>query len=322
MLDVLSATSPIFLVVAIGYVLTRVGMFTREHMAILNQYVVRLGLPVLVFVNVHGRGASAITQPTYLLTYALAALAMIALAHVWTALRRGPAVRGAYLGMAMGGTNNGVVGFAIMLIAIPEVAGAAVGMDMVIDNLLIIPLTLFLAERASRAGDAVGVSAVRILGRSLLSALTHPMVVAIILALALDALGLTLPAFAERTVGIVAQSAPGVALFAIGGMLTGLRLAGRIPDIAAALVGKLLVMPALAWGILAGLEAAGLPPLDTALKAAAIITAALPSFSITPALASRHGEGDWAAVATLGGTVLSFVTITAWMTALTAVGWL
>ena len=90
MLEVLSATVPIFLVVGVGFLCTRFGLFARTDMAILNRFVVKIALPLLVFVNVFGRSASEIFNPAYLLTYALASLAMFALAHAWAAARRAP----------------------------------------------------------------------------------------------------------------------------------------------------------------------------------------------------------------------------------------
>lgn len=320
MLEVLSATVPIFLVVGVGFLCTRFGLFQREDMAILNRFVVKIALPLLVFVNVFGRSFTEIFNPTYLLTYAVASMAMFAIAHAWATARKAPPTRAPYLGMAMGGTNNGFIGMAIFLIALPEVAGIAVGMDMIVDNVLIIPLTLFLAEKAAHAGG--GGSALQTLGKSLRSVITQPMVIAIIVALALNAVGVQVPQVLNRSVTLLAQASSGVALFAIGGLLVGMKLGGMLADVIFSVSGKLLVMPALAWGVLLGLEAIGLPPMANELKAAAIITAALPTFSILPAFASRHGEEDWSTASTMGGTVVSFLTISAWMTLLTVVGWL
>lgn len=319
-LNVLSATVPIFLVVGVGFLCTRFGLFVRADMAILNRFVVKIALPLLVFVNVFGRSVAEIFNPAFLLTYALASLAMFALAHAWVAARKAPAVRAPYLGMAMGGTNNGFIGMAIFLISLPEVAGIAVGMDMIVDNVLIIPLTLFLAEKAAHSGTDT--TALRTLGRSLRSVLTQPMVLAIILALALNAVGVTLPEVLDRSVRLLAQASSGVALFAIGGLLVGLRLGGMLTDVAFSLVGKLVAMPAIAWALVLGLEAIGLPPMPDELKSAAIITAALPTYSIFPAFAARHGEEGWATASTMAGTVVSFLTISAWMGLLTVVGWL
>lgn len=319
MVGVLSATVPIFLVVALGFVSTRAGMFTRDHMSVFSTYVAKIALPLLVFVNVAGRSPGEIFQPTYLLTYAASAVAMFALAALWCAARKRPPVRRAFMGMAMGGTNNGFMGFAIFLIVVPDVAGAAVGMDMLVDNIVIIPLTLFLAERFSHAGE---VGALTSLLRALRSVVTHPLMLAIAAALLLNAVGVAVPTTLDRALTLVAQTSSGLALFTVGGMLVGLQIRGMISDVVVSVAGKLLVMPLLALGLLLALEAAGLPALTGEFKAAAIITTALPTFTVLTALGEKYGEGEFGAAAVMTGTVASFVTLTGWMWLLTHLGWL
>ena len=65
MQDILSAVVPLFLVVATGCACTRFGLFGRTDIAILSRFVVKVALPLLVFVNVAGRTASEIFNPTY-----------------------------------------------------------------------------------------------------------------------------------------------------------------------------------------------------------------------------------------------------------------
>lgn len=319
MLDIVAAVVPIFLVVATGYACTRLGLFRRADMTILSRYVVKVALPLLVFVNVAGRSASEIFNPTYLLAYALASVAMYGLAAAWVRLTRRPAVRAAFLGLLMGGTNNGFIGFPLFLILVPQVAGAAVGMDMLVDNTLIIPLAILLAERAAHTGDA---SLARRAWATVCNVVTHPMVVAIIVALVLNGIGVQLPPILGRSVTMLAQASSGTALFAIGGMLVGLRLGGLIADVAVSVVGKLLAMPAVGLSLLFVLPALGLPDLPPALRAAAVITCALPTFSIAPALAEPYGEGEVASAAMMMQTVLSAVSLTGWLLVVRALGWL
>ncbi len=319
MLDILSATVPIFLIVALGFALTRAGMFQRSDMSVLATYVVKLALPVLIFVNVAGRSLHDILNPTYLLAYAAAAMAMVVLGQLWAAARsvRGT-VRAATISFAMSGTNNGFVGFPTFLIVIPAFAGLAVGMDMLVDNTLIIPVAIALFEAASGAEAHWGRRLVGILRR----VVTHPMVIAIILALLMDPLGITLPAMIDRSVNLIAQSSSAVALFSIGGMLVGLRLRGQLADLFAAVSGKLLVMPAIMLGLVFGLPLLGLPDLPPELKVALVLTGALPSMSIVAAVAEQHGDGDFGAATMMLSTAVSFVTMTGWMLAMSGLGWL
>lgn len=318
MTDILAATVPIFMVVGLGYAVTRGGLFKREDMSILSTYVVKLALPMLIFLNVFGRSAEEIFNATYLLTYALTAVVMMGAAFAYARVMGRTALRAAFMGMGMSGTNNGFVGFPIFLIILPEVAGAAVGMDMLVDNIVIIPLTLLLAEQAVHAAG----SAWRRVVTTVVGVVTHPMVVAIILALILNAVGFALPAIIERGVTLMAQTSSGVALFAVGGMLVGLEIRGMVSDIAFSVFGKLVLSPVAAFGVLAALVAVGFPALSNDLRAAAILTTALPTFSVLPAMAEKYGEQDLGAASMMLSVVLSFFTLTAWMWYLTTLGWL
>ncbi|SDB80790.1 hypothetical protein GA0111570_103112 [Raineyella antarctica] len=317
MLHVLSATLPIFLVVGLGYVLTRRGMFRRADMTILSKFVVKVALPLLIFMNVSGRSATEIFNPTYLLTYAGAAMVMFALAFGYAKVLGRTSQRATFMAMGMGGTNNGFIGFPVFLILFAEVAGAAIGMDMLVDNVLIIPLTLFLAERSVGTGNL----AQRIVA-TVRGVLLHPMVLAIIAALVLNAFGITLPAVLDRSLKLLAQTSSGVALFTVGGMLVGLQIHGMVTDIVVTVVGKLVVMPAVAIGLVVGLVAVGLPGLSPELRAAAVLTCALPTYSILPALAQPYGEVDVTTASMMLSTVLSFVTLSGWMLVLRGIGWM
>ena len=319
MLDILSATVPIFLIVGLGFALTRGGMLKRQDMSVLSTYVVKLALPALIFINVLGRSFADILNPTYLLVYAMAAMAMVGLGVVWGRARGARPARTATLSFAMSGTNNGFVGFPIFLLVLPEVAGLAVGMDMLVDNILIIPVALAMFESVSGRHHTHWGRRLTGIG---LRVVTHPMVIALIAALALTWLGVELPAMLERAVTLVANSSSAVALFAIGGMLVGLELKGQLADLVAAVSGKLVVSPAIAAALVVLVPLAGLPALSHDLRAAVILTAAMPSMSSVGAFAEQHGEGDFGAATMMLSTVVAFVTLTAWMFGLSAVGWL
>lgn len=318
MLNVLSAIVPVFLIVAVGYLVTRAGVLKRQDMTVLSTYVVRVALPVLVFVNVVGRSLSEILNPVFLLAYGLAAMVLMFGGVLFSRARGGAGVRAATVGFASSGTNNGFMGFPILLLLLPETAGLSVGMSMLVDNTLIVPVALALYEAASGRGG----SPLRRASRVALNVVRHPMVIAITLALLVEAFGIELPGVVERSVTMVANSSSAVALFSIGGMLVGLRLKGQLTDLFAAVTGKLVVMPAIAVGLVILLPMLGLPALTWELRAAVILTCALPSMTVMAALAEQHGEGELGAAAMMLSTVCSFFTMTAWLLGLTAVGWL
>ncbi|MDO5673034.1 MAG: AEC family transporter [Actinomycetaceae bacterium] len=322
MLSVLSATVPIFAIVLLGYVATRLGMFARKDMAVLNVFVSKIGLPLLVFVNVSGSAPSEVFQLNYIGVYAGTALVMLGLSRVYGRARRLEKTRTAFTGLTVAATNHGFMGLPMLLILFPSVAGAAVGMTMIVENVLTIPLTLFLAEAASGHEPSIR--------RRLLSAgyrvVTHPLILAITLALVFSGLGVRLPAMVDRSVTLLAQTSSGVALFAIGGMLFGMKAGHMVVDALALSFGKLVVMPGVAVGLIVlgnFLAEAGFGfALLGEFRAAAVLVCALPSLSVTVALSEKYAEGEYAAAAVLMSTALSFFTMTTWMYVLTLMGWL
>ena len=49
MLEVLSVTGPIYLVILTGFLTTRAGWFTQVEMRVFGKFVIKLALPALVF---------------------------------------------------------------------------------------------------------------------------------------------------------------------------------------------------------------------------------------------------------------------------------
>lgn len=317
MLHVFEAIVPIFLVVAVGYVLTRAGVFRREDAAPLSRFVVKIALPMLVFKNVQGRPASDLLQPVFILSFGGAAAVMFGLAHLYGRLRRVDPARTAVLGIGMSGANSGFVGFPVLSILVPQWAGVAVGAAMLVDNLFILPFTLFLLQRSGVAGGRrSGFLA------TLWDVVRQPMVIAIVLALLANALGLQMPGPVNRMIDLLAAGSSGVALLVIGGLLSGLQLRGASLDVVFVTLVKLIVTPALVMGLTVALPMLGLPPLPDELRASLVIISALSTYTIVPALAQPYGEEDFATAVILVQTAVSFVTLSAWMVLLGAIGWL
>lgn len=317
MLHVVTAIVPLAMVVALGYLLTRGGLFRREEMSVLSRLVVKVALPMLIFHNLAGRPAADILQPVFLLAYAGVGVVMFVLGHLYARALGRTRARAATISMGMAGVNNGFMGFPLYLILLPEWAGAAVGMGMLVDNALIIPLTLFLLEQ-SHGGGSLGER----LRSTVRHVVLHPMVIALVLALLCTAVGWTVPEPIDNAVALLAQVSSGVALFVVGGLLHGLRIRGTRLDIGVGVLGKLLVAPTLALGVVLAAPALGLPALPPPLAAAAVLTCALPTYTVLPSVAEPHGEGDVATASLMVQTVLSFATLSVWLVVVSGLGWL
>jgi predicted permease len=131
------------------------------------------------------------------------------------------------------------------------------------------------------------------------------LVIAILVGGAFALTGWQLPVSLTRSIDVLAQAAGGAALFAIGGGLVGLQIKGLRRKVAWIVGAKLLLHP-LATALLAYVL---LPIEDPALRAAAVLSTAMPMLGVYPLLASRVGEEDLASAGLLATTVFAFVTL-------------
>ena len=307
MLTILSITAPIYLVILIGYLLTRFGPFAKVDMRVLGKYVINLALPALLFRALSQRQISEIINIHYLLVYTIASWSSVGIGYWWSRRIRGQnSLSSIFSGMGVSCSNSGFVGYPILLLTVAPVAGVSLALNMVVENLFMIPLLLFLMEKSpdeSRRWHA--------LGQAFLRLLYSPMIIAMITGFAVSLLKIQLPPPITRTVDMLANSSSALSLFVIGGVLVGLPLHGMVSSVIPIVVGKLLIHPLLVFIMLLLISPLGLPPMDPALQMAVVLMAAMPMMSIYPTLAQAYGKEDFSAVALLVTTISSFFTLSA-----------
>jgi len=306
LLEVFSVTGPIYITIAIGYIATRLGLFQATDMRILGKYVLYLALPMLLFRALSQKSVAEIANPAYIAVYLAGTLSMVVLGYLVVRRLFGrERMTAAISAMGMSCPNSGFVGFPIMLLTFPSIAGTVLALNMFVENVFIIPLLLMLAERAKgQEGHPLQVLA-SALGRLAL----NPLVIGLLAGLLFSLTGLQLPGPVARSVDLFAQSSAALSLFVIGGMLVGLPMTGLAGRIVPIVIGKLLVHPALILLVLTAVPALGYAPIETPLREALILSAAMPIFGIYPILAQKYGEEGFSAVALLATTVVSFVTV-------------
>ncbi|MEI2764887.1 MAG: AEC family transporter [Dermatophilaceae bacterium] len=305
MLSILGLTTPIYLAILVGYLAVRGGLFAREQMRVLTQFVLTLGLPCLLFGAIATRRVGEILNPTYLAAYALATLLTFGLGVLYGRARGAPWAMTAFDGLGFAGANSGYVGYPLALLVLPQVAGLSLGLNMLVENILVLPLMFALAGSGSAAEHGWRAQ-VRQTARRLSR---NPMIIAVVLAVAVSAIGLGVPEVLTRTLDLFGKATTAVALFAVGGLLTGVRLSGYAARILVVTTGKLVVHPVMVVGALAVAAAVGMPPLAPDLRVALILTCALPVMSLLPMVAHEYGEEGPAAATLLASTAASFVTL-------------
>jgi hypothetical protein len=137
----------------------------------------------------------------------------------------------------------------------------------------------------------------------------NPIVIGLAAGLVVSLSGLHLPEPVTRSVDLFASSSAAVSLFVIGGTLVGLPVSGLAGRIVPIVIGKLLVHPLIIVAAIIVVPYLGFAPIESPLREALLLSAAMPIFGIYPILAQKYGEEGVAAVGLLATTLFSFFTV-------------
>ncbi len=304
MLDILSITGPIYIVIALGFLATRCGMFAKNDMRVLGKFVLNFALPALVFNSLSQRTFAEILNPSYLIAYLLGSLLVLATGYFGSIYfaNQGPTLA-TFNAMGMSCSNSGYVGLPILLLIMPEIAGVSLALNMIVENLIITPLLLVMAEQSR------GASGHKVLGYALLRLVKNPLIIGLLAGLCVSLFHIRLPEVLTRAVTLFSLASGALSLFVIGGTLVGLPVQGAVRRIFPIVAGKLLLHPLAVLTFILLLPMTGLPPLDPALRKAAVLMAAMPMLSIYTILAQAYGQEDSTSAAMLVTTFFSFFTL-------------
>jgi malonate transporter and related proteins len=239
--------APIFAVIVVGAVAGRWERFSESAAATLNDLVYFLALPALIFDSVAEADLSAGVPATAIGVAFGVLLVGYALGVLAARLLRMPLREANAVGVVGSWGNVGYLGIPLTVTVLGPATGFPAALVSTIHTALAISVFLVAAtlidrERSSR-GLLVRTVARRVLG--------NPIVIAIVLGLVVAASGWQLPRPVATTVELIGDMAAPGGLFALGILLRGAVGAlrgGGFGGIVVAVVGKLVVMPALAIG--------------------------------------------------------------------------
>lgn len=300
MFNVLAITSPVFLLIGLGFAAVRAGIMEKGGTRPLGAFVLTFALPALIFKSLAQRPIAEIANWGYLAAYGggslIAYFLLFGLAR-W----QGKTLTAAAIHALGGSTSNSAfIGYPLVSLALGPVAVVALTLNMVIENVVMLPLALILAESGSNGGgrwrDVLYGTALRLV--------KNPLIMAICAGAAMSLGGLPLPGPLEKALGLLAAAAAPVALFAIGGTLAGLPVRGMLGDAMQIASAKLFLHPV---AVFACLQLS--PPLAPDLSKAIVIFAALPMAAMYPLLAQPYGRAEQGAAALAIATTASFVTL-------------
>ncbi|SFQ54036.1 hypothetical protein SAMN05216229_1346 [Geopseudomonas sagittaria] len=298
MLDILTITAPIFLLIGLGFLSVHSGLLAREQIRGISSFVIHFALPALLIHSLATRPIEEILNAGYLLAYGLASLAAFAVGFALSRWWRRDSLAGAAMtGLGMSASNSGFIGYPVVVMVVGPLAALPMALCMLVESLLMVPLALTLAEAGRQNGGSVRQVAVEIVRRLA----KNPVLIGIVVGLGLSLLELHLPPILLRPIEMLAQASAPVALFVIGGTLYGLKPGGMLADASQMALGKLLLHPLAVY-----LAFSLVPGVGTDLQVAALLFASAPMFTVYPLLAQQYGLEDRCAAALVATTVLSF----------------
>lgn len=322
---ILTVTIPFFALVLLGYLAAQRRWMPESAIPGLNAYVLYYALPCMLFRFGSSMPFARLIDPLLIALYTVCALLMVAITIAVTLRRRagGPGVdlKDASFGALVAAfPNAGFMGVPLLVALLgPNAAGPVIG-AILVDLILTSTLCLALAQASghrSDGGDERSMLAAAAL--SLRGALTNPLPWAITIGALFAALDRELPGPIAEIVRMLGESAAPVALFTIGAVLSRAGRHGHTKTpprnyLPVALL-KLIVHPALIFGIGAGAAALGAPISPFGLMVLTLV-AALPSASNVSVLAERYGADNGRVTRIImASTVLAFASfsVLAWL---------
>lgn len=288
------AIVPIFLLVALGYLLCWRQWLPGEAVAGLSTMTFKLFMPTLLFTGIARAELGEGLAPELLLAYFVPVLVVFVLVNLWAHRRRGAA---SPLGLAASYSNNVLIGIPL----VTTLLGA--GQLVYLFAVLVFHSLLLFSLQSLYAAFGTGQ---RVEPRSLLRSLFNPIINGLLLGALVNGLALPLPAAFWKTADWLAAAALPCALMVLGMGLSRYRFhpSAAVSALAAA---KLLALPALVWWT------SGLLGLNEAARAVLMLMAACPTGVNVLAFASTPEDSRLLGSQVFLSTVLALLTLPLWM---------
>lgn len=297
---ILSLTSPTFILILMGFCAVRFGFLAKENVRTLAWFVVNVGLPAAMFKALNSRSFQDILHYDYLLIFGIGSLISFAVMFTVAKVRGKPLTECALFGLGGSVSNSLMIGFPIIMQLFGDAALVPFALTLIVENLFILPLALALAD----TGQQQSGSFFSALMKSLPQLLKNPIIASIGIGLISTAMNIHPPAFINKVIDMLSVTVGGLALFAIGGMLVGLKPKGMMTDLSAIVFGKMIIHPLAVFSMMLVM-----PPMQPLFQNVAIILASMPMFSIFAVIGMRYNYGGLCSAVLLPATVLAFFTI-------------
>ena len=297
----LNVVLPLFLMMALGYLLRCIGLLDERTLKVMNNVVFRAFLPVMLFYNIYSTELEGALNPSFILYAAGCIVAIFILLFLWIPrvekenARRGVMIQGLFR------SNFVIFGLPIATALFDSTGATSILIAIIVpiyNVLAVVALEVFRGGRVDFIKILKGVA-------------TNPLILGAALGILALVCALRFPTGMESAVRGVAQSATPLALVILGGSFTFKATHGYRRNLLIGVIGKLVVIPAIfiPLSILLGYRDVEL----ATLLAMFASPTAVSSFTMAQQMG---GDGELAAQLVVFGSAFSVLTIFLWVFAL------
>ena len=305
----LNATVPVFLMMILGIIFRRIGWIDEVFAAKMNQFVFRVSLPAVLFIDLAGVDFVEAWNPKFVLfCFAVTFLCILVSALLSLLLKeralRGEFIQGAYrssaalLGIALIQNIYGTSGMAPLMI---------IGSVPLYNIMAVVVLAFFQPGQSGIDGT--------VLKKTLKGIVTNPIILGIVIGLLWSLLGIPIPKILNKTVSSIGATATPLGLMAMGATFNFRQALGKKKSVFAAAFLKLVGWCALFLpiGVALGFRQEELVAILIMLGSATTVS------SFVMARNMGH-EGVLSSGVVMLTTILSGFTITGWLWILRSFG--
>lgn len=303
----INAVLPVFLMIALGYLLRRIKLVDDDLVSRVNKLVFRVFLPIMLFNNIYTSDLKGVFNPKLVIFAPLSIIVIFTIATIFVVkLRKENKRRGAMI-QALFRSNYVILGIPIVkalfgdeVSAVPSLLAAFI---VPIFNLLaVITLEVFRGSKPD-------------LLKIIKSIIKNPLIIASLLGFAFNLLEIRFPAVIASTISTVGSVATPLPLVMLGAFFRFESVKNNIKDIAICTIGRLIVSPLIGSVIALMLGFRGVE-----------FASLLIMFSAPPAIASftmaQQMDSDYqlSGEAVIVSSALSCFTIFLWILLYTSLG--
>jgi malonate transporter and related proteins len=304
--QVLTLALPFFALILIGFVAGKVRRLPIEGLAWMNFFIVYVSLPALFFQLLSKTPIEQLSNWSYVTatTCGTATAFFTAMLVGWRATH-GSLRESTIVALAGGYSNIGYMGPGLTLAALGTAATVPTALIFCFDNALLFALVPFLMALAGSERDSSLALALGVAKRIFL----HPFILSTFVGVGAAAIGFHPPAVLDKILNYLMQAAAPCALFVLG-VTVASRPVARVPgELPFVLFIKLIAHPIFILGLLDTIG--GFDPIWV--HTAVLMACLPPALNVFVLAQQYHAYVDKASTIILVGTLVSVVTVTAFL---------